>query len=113
MTLIFAVLALAQAPAWQATVDSLAKSGQFSGVVLVARNGVPWFERSYGMADREAARANTLETSFNLGSINKFFTQIAIRQLARGQHAEHRLVSSACVARLPQCRRRAESHNPP
>ena len=34
------------------------------------------------MADREAARANNLETSFNLGSINKFFTQIAIRQLA-------------------------------
>lgn len=34
------------------------------------------------MADREAGRANTLETSFNLGSINKLFTQIAIRQLA-------------------------------
>jgi CubicO group peptidase (beta-lactamase class C family) len=34
------------------------------------------------MADREAARANNLETSFNLGSINKLFTQIAIRQLA-------------------------------
>lgn len=82
MTFIFAVLALAQAPAWQATVDSLAKSGQFSGVVLVARNGVPSFEQAYGMADREAARANDLETSFNLGSINKFFTQIAIRQLA-------------------------------
>jgi CubicO group peptidase (beta-lactamase class C family) len=82
MTLIFAVLALAQAPAWQATVDSLAKSGQFSGVVLVARNGVPWFEQAYGMADREASRANNVETAFNLGSINKFFTQIAIRQLA-------------------------------
>jgi CubicO group peptidase (beta-lactamase class C family) len=81
MTLIFAVLALAQVPAWQSTVDSLAQSGQFSGVVLVARNGVPWFERAYGMADREAGRANDLETAFNLGSINKFFTQIAIRQL--------------------------------
>ena len=48
----------------------------------MARNGVPWFERAYGLADREAGRANTLETSFNLGSINKLFTQIAIRQLA-------------------------------
>jgi CubicO group peptidase (beta-lactamase class C family) len=34
------------------------------------------------MADREAGRPNDLETAFNLGSINKLFTQIAIRQLA-------------------------------
>lgn len=72
----------AQATSWQASIDSLAKLDQFSGVVLVARNGVPWFERAYGRADREAGRANNLETAFNLGSINKFFTQIAIRQLA-------------------------------
>jgi CubicO group peptidase (beta-lactamase class C family) len=34
------------------------------------------------MADREARRPNDLETAFNLGSINKVFTTIAIRQLA-------------------------------
>jgi len=50
--------------------------------VVVAQNGVPQFERAYGMADREAGRANDLETSFNIGSINKLFTQVAIRQLA-------------------------------
>jgi CubicO group peptidase (beta-lactamase class C family) len=82
MTLILAALLAAQAQTWQASVDSLAKIDQFSGVVLVARNGAPDFERAYGMADREAGRANNLETSFNVGSINKFFTQIAIRQLA-------------------------------
>jgi CubicO group peptidase (beta-lactamase class C family) len=82
MTLILAVLIAAQAQAWQVTVDSLAHQDQFSGVVLVARNGVPEFERAYGMADREAGRPNDLETAFNLGSINKFFTAIAIRQLA-------------------------------
>ena len=71
-----------QAQAWQVTVDSLAKQDQFSGVVLVARAGVPQFERAYGMADREAGRPNDLETAFNLGSINKFFTATAIRQLA-------------------------------
>ena len=48
----------------------------------MARNGVPSYERAYGMADREAARPNDLETAFNLGSINKFFTAMAIRQLA-------------------------------
>jgi len=70
------------AQAWQSSLDSLAKINQFSGVVLVAQGGVPQFERAYGMADREAGRANNLETSFNLGSINKLFTGIAIRQLA-------------------------------
>jgi CubicO group peptidase (beta-lactamase class C family) len=63
-------------------VDSIANAQQFSGVILVARNGTPLIERAYGMADREAGRANTVETAFNIGSINKLFTQIAIRQLA-------------------------------
>ena len=62
--------------------DSLVAAGEFSGVVLVAKDGAPVFQRAYGLADREAGVANTIETAFNLGSINKFFTQIAIRQLA-------------------------------
>jgi CubicO group peptidase (beta-lactamase class C family) len=66
----------------QPRIDSLANAQQFSGVILVARNGTPVIERAYGMADREAGRANTVETAFNIGSINKLFTQIAIRQLA-------------------------------
>lgn len=82
MSPLLAVLIAVQAQAWQVTVDSLAKQDQFSGVVLVARAGVPHFERAYGMADREAGRPNDLETAFNLGSINKLFTAIAIRQLA-------------------------------
>lgn len=64
------------------TLDSLAAAGQFSGVVLLAKDGVPVFEQAYGFADREARTRNTVETAFNLGSINKLFTQIAIRQLA-------------------------------
>ncbi len=82
MTPYLAVLIAAQAQTWQVTVDSLARHDQFSGVVLVARGGVPQFERAYGMADREAGRHNELTTAFNLGSINKFFTGMAIRQLA-------------------------------
>lgn len=82
MTLTLALLFVAQAQGWQASLDSLASLGQFSGVVLVAQGGAPQFERAYGMADRESGRANDLETSFNLGSINKLFTGIAIRQLA-------------------------------
>jgi CubicO group peptidase (beta-lactamase class C family) len=64
------------------TLDSLAAAGEFSGVFLLAKDGAPLFERAYGFADREARTPNTVETAFNLGSINKLFTQIAIRQLA-------------------------------
>src|SRR5689334_5341706 len=65
-----------------ATVDSLVALKEFSGVVLLAKDGKPVFERAYGFADREAKKPNTIETAFNIGSINKLFTQIAIRQLA-------------------------------
>src|ERR1700752_3041235 len=65
-----------------ATVDSLVKLNEFSGVVLLAKDGKPVFEKAYGLADREAKTPNTIETAFNIGSINKLFTQIAIRQLA-------------------------------
>ena len=64
------------------TADSLAGLDRFSGVVLLVKRGAPVFRKAYGMADREANRPNTLETAFNLGSINKLFTRIAIRQLA-------------------------------
>src|SRR6267378_4195313 len=83
--------AVAQAPAVSqdellgrltASLDSLAAIDQFSGVALVAKDGAAVFEHAYGMADREARRPNDVETAFNLGSINKIFTQVAIRQLA-------------------------------
>ena len=63
------------------SLDSLVKAGQFSGVALLAKNGVPVFQHAYGMSDHEHRVANTTETAFNLGSINKAFTQIAILQL--------------------------------
>lgn len=64
------------------SLDSLAATDQFSGVALLAKDGAPVFAHAYGMADREARRTNDVGTAFNLGSINKIFTQIAIRQLA-------------------------------
>jgi D-alanyl-D-alanine carboxypeptidase len=65
-----------------ALVDSLARAGQFAGVVSLTQRGATVFERAYGEADRVAHTPNTLETAFNLGSINKLFTTIAVRQLA-------------------------------
>lgn len=61
--------------------EPLASRDVFSGVALVARHGVPVFLKAYGVADRETQSANTTRTRFNIGSINKIFTQIAIRTL--------------------------------
>jgi D-alanyl-D-alanine carboxypeptidase len=61
--------------------SKLAADDVFSGVALVARNGVPVFMQAYGMADREKKIANTIRTRFNIGSINKMFTKLAIQQL--------------------------------
>lgn len=61
--------------------DSLGAADQFSGVVEVARNGTPVYQHAAGMTDRARHRANTVATAFNIGSINKIFTNIAIHQL--------------------------------
>ncbi|MCB0635771.1 MAG: serine hydrolase [Lewinella sp.] len=53
----------------------------FSGVVLIAHGSEPFYRGAYGLADRETERANTLETLFDIGSMNKTFTTIAIHRL--------------------------------
>ena len=60
----------------------LASRDEFSGAVLLARNDAPFLEKAYGLAEREFKVPVTLETRFNLGSINKIFTKTAIGQLA-------------------------------
>ncbi len=62
--------------------DSLATIGEFSGAVGLKRGDTMVFEQAYGMADRATKRPNTVTTEFNIGSINKVFTETAIRQLA-------------------------------
>ena len=54
---------------------------EFSGVVLVAKGERTIFHRAYGLADRSWGIPNRLDTSFNLASMNKMFTAVAIAQL--------------------------------
>jgi D-alanyl-D-alanine carboxypeptidase len=54
---------------------------EFSGVVLVAKGGRTIFHRAYGLADRSWRVPNRLNTKFNLASMNKMFTAVAIAQL--------------------------------
>lgn len=65
-----------------AAVDKAVADDHFSGVVMLARDGTPLLSRAWGMADPAKGIANRPDTKFNLGSINKFFTHIAIGQLA-------------------------------
>jgi CubicO group peptidase (beta-lactamase class C family) len=67
----------------RAYLDEKTKADEFSGVVLVAKDNRVVFEEAYGLADREAKIPNKKDTKFNLGSINKIFTRVAIYQLAR------------------------------
>ena len=62
-------------------VEAETSAGGFSGAVLVAKDGRPIFARAYGQADREHSIANTLETRFRIGSMNKMFTAVATLQL--------------------------------
>jgi len=61
--------------------DEKTKRGEFSGTVLIAKNGKAILKRAYGMASKEFKVINRIDTKFNLGSINKIFTTIAIGQL--------------------------------
>src|SRR5215510_12959187 len=63
--------------------NQLHAEGHFSGVVLAARAGKPVARHAVGRADIAAGAPNTLDTKFNIGSINKLFTKVAIAQLAQ------------------------------
>jgi CubicO group peptidase (beta-lactamase class C family) len=65
------------------TMDKLAAEDKFSGAVLLAKDGKPIFEKAYGMASKGYGVANRTDTKFNLGSIDKVFTKVAIGQLVQ------------------------------
>jgi CubicO group peptidase (beta-lactamase class C family) len=61
--------------------DQASASDAFSGAVLVAKNGQPIFKKAYGLANKANNTPNNVDTKFDLGSMNKMFTAIAIAQL--------------------------------
>ncbi len=62
-------------------INKLSANDEFSGVVFVAKKDQPFFQKAVGLANKESNVLNRVDTKFNLGSINKLFTQIAIAQL--------------------------------
>jgi CubicO group peptidase (beta-lactamase class C family) len=64
-----------------AYLDRLAREDYFSGVVLVARGEQVIVTRACGRASARWGVDNTPDTRFNIGSITKMFTAVAVAQL--------------------------------
>ena len=58
-----------------------AEKGVFSGTVLLAKDDKVIFTGAAGLADKRFSVPNNTKTKFNLGSMNKMFTAVAIMQL--------------------------------
>lgn len=67
--------------AFELELGRLAREEDFSGVVLLAQGERVLLERAHGWAHRGLAVANRRDTKFNLGSINKLFTSLAVMRL--------------------------------
>jgi len=64
-----------------AFMQKLAGADLFSGAVLLAKDGKPIYEKAFGTANKDFNVQNRVDTKFNLGSMNKMFTAVAITQL--------------------------------
>jgi D-alanyl-D-alanine carboxypeptidase len=66
----------------EAFLDKQVANDRFSGSVLVVKGDKPIFKKAYGLASKSYQVPNRPDTKFNLGSMNKMFTAVAIVQLA-------------------------------
>ena len=82
--------------------SSLAAADTFSGVALVAKDNAAVFEKAYGFADRANKRPNSTSTRFNIGSINKSFTRMAIDQLVGEGKLKYTDTLGAVIPDYPQ-----------
>ncbi len=63
--------------------SSLVAENKLSGAVLVAKDGATVASKAAGVGNKATGAPITLSTRFNLGSLNKMFTAVAIAQLAQ------------------------------
>lgn len=76
--------------------ERLVLSEKFTGVVLLSGHGQPLLRRAFGLADRAARRANTMETAFALASVSKMFTAVMVARLAE----QNRISFNATIGSL-------------
>lgn len=56
---------------------------EFSGSVLIAKNGETIYKKAWGLANKATGAPNRVDTKFNLASCGKMFTAVAVLQLAQ------------------------------
>jgi len=85
LTLTAPAMAKAPPPVTAKTIEALvrrhAELEMFSGTVLVAKHDEVIYSGAFGDANKDHRIANRLETAYNIGSIGKTFTAVAIMQL--------------------------------
>ena len=75
--------------------EELVAADQFSGTVLVAHDETTLFQHAYGLAEKNFRVPAQLDTKYNLGSMNKMFTAVAIAQLVeQGKVSFHEPIST-------------------
>ncbi|RZJ44938.1 MAG: hypothetical protein EON87_08750 [Brevundimonas sp.] len=67
--------------AFENYMQAAVRNAQFSGTVLVAKDGMTLFQKSYGLANRPFSVPNTDETVYQLQSVTKPFTAVLVMML--------------------------------
>jgi len=70
-------------PELEKFLERVTRADAFSGAVLLARDGNVLFKKAYGQACKRYDVPNRIDTKFNLGSMNKMFTGVAVAQLVQ------------------------------
>jgi CubicO group peptidase (beta-lactamase class C family) len=77
--------AASSAKEMESYLNTLVAENKLSGAILVARDGIPVASKAAGIANKATGAPITFNTKFNLGSMNKMFTAVAIAQLAQAK----------------------------
>ena len=89
--------------ALQGKVDELLKAhvkvNDFSGTILLAKDGKPLVTKGYGFANIEWQIPNTPQTRFRIGSVTKQFTSMMVMQLR--EQGKVKVEDSLCVYVTP------------
>ena len=75
----------------------MAAQDQFSGTVLLASAGQPVLTRAFGWADKQKNIPNQAGTLFNLESVTKIFTGVAVAQLAAQGKIDFHATLGSCL----------------
>jgi D-alanyl-D-alanine carboxypeptidase len=75
------------------------KTNDFSGTILLAKDGTPLVAKGYGFANIEWQIPNGVDTKFRIGSVTKGFTSMLIMQLR--EQGKVKIEDSVCLYVTP------------